>query len=82
MAQDEFDRLFTYMNKEFSVINKKLDTKADKGQIDSLINSVDGIIKRLDDDQANNAARDIILNRHDRWIHEIAYKDGIKLSRP
>lgn len=40
MAQDEFTKLFTYMQKGFSVINAKLDQKAEKKQVEKLLGAI------------------------------------------
>jgi len=40
MAQDEFTKLYTFMQKEFSVINEKLDQKAEKKQVEELLGAV------------------------------------------
>lgn len=80
MVQDEFTKLFQHMNKRFDAIEKQLDNTATKNQFDYLIKTLDGFLKRLDNIEANNAARDIQYARHDRWLHQIAQKAGVKLS--
>lgn len=40
MARDEFTKLFTYMQREFALINEKLDQKAEKKQVDKLLGAV------------------------------------------
>jgi uncharacterized protein YoxC len=48
--------------------------------IDRLTNTIDGFVKRLDDIETDNTARDAQLARFDRWIHQIAKKTGVKLE--
>lgn len=80
MAEDEFIKLFNHMNKRFDVIERRLEDTASKSQLNTLIKTIDGFLKRLDDIEANNAARDIQYARHDRWLQQIAQKTGVKLS--
>ena len=72
-------RLDTH-SKEFQEIHKRLDNTATKQQVDSLIKTVDRFIKRLDDMEAENAARDHKIDRLEHWIEQIAEKTGVKLS--
>ena len=48
--------------------------------IDRLTKTIDGFVKRLDDMEIDNTARDAHLARLERWIHEIANKTGVKLK--
>ena len=80
MAQDEFTKLFNHMNKRFDKLEKQLDNNATKKQLDNLIVTIDGFLKRLDNIEADNMARDLQYARHDRWIHQLANKTGIELK--
>jgi chromosome segregation ATPase len=42
--------------------------------------SVDGLAKRIADDDAERGAMARQLERHDRWVHELADKMGVALS--
>lgn len=72
-------KLFKHMNKRFDAIEQQLNNTTTKDQFDHLIKTLDGFLKRLDNIEANNAARDIQYARHDRWLHQIAQKAGVKL---
>lgn len=80
MSQDEFTKLFVYMSKRFDDIDAKLDAKADKVDLDKIYTHLDGILKRLDDDDAERAAIITQLDRHEGWIHQLAAKTAAKLS--
>jgi predicted nuclease with TOPRIM domain len=60
----------------------RLEARADKLEEDfgRLQNTLDAFLKRLDDIEKDNAARDIQLARFERWIQQIADKTGVKLD--
>lgn len=45
-----------------------------------LIGTLDTFLKRLDNIETDNAARDVQLARLERWIEQIAVKTGVKLE--
>ncbi|MHB1865383.1 MAG: hypothetical protein ACYCPS_04485 [Candidatus Saccharimonadales bacterium] len=45
-----------------------------------LIDTLDTFLKRLDNIEADNAARDVQLARLERWIEQVAVKTGVKLE--
>jgi septal ring factor EnvC (AmiA/AmiB activator) len=47
---------------------------------DHLITTLDTFLKRLDDIETDNHARDAQLARLERWIEQIATKTGVKLE--
>jgi hypothetical protein len=77
MAEDEFTKLFNYMEKRFNNIEAKLEGKADGNRLYSSLNA---IMKRLDTDIVERGAMNNQLNRHERWIQHLAAKVGTKLS--
>jgi len=46
---------------------------------DHLITTLDGFIKRLDDQEQENAARDAHLERLDRWVRQVAERLQMEL---
>lgn len=67
----------------------RLDTRLDRletdvaglnQKYDHLITTLDSFLKRLDDMEANNTARDAQLARLERWIEQVAAKTGVKLE--
>lgn len=67
------------MERRFEEVHKELQTKASAAQLDAILNAIDGINKRLDDDAQERAAMNSQLNRHDRWIHHLAHHTHAKL---
>jgi predicted nuclease with TOPRIM domain len=78
MSQDEFKKLFKYIQ-EF-----REEVKAENvellNSINQLTNTIDRFIKRLDDIETDNTARDAQIARIERWIEQIAQKTGVKLE--
>lgn len=58
--------------------------KADVAELhvkyDRLLNTMDAFIKRIDDNEAENAARDSQLARLEKWVEQIAKETGVKLQ--
>lgn len=76
---DEFGfKLFKYLDKRFAEVNKRIDLLDEK--YDKLMTTLDAFLKRLDDIEKDNHARDAQLARFERWIQEIAKKTGVKLE--
>ena len=48
--------------------------------IDSLVTSIDGLAKVIDDLQVEYSAIKVQMNRHERWIKQIAEKAGLSLK--
>lgn len=69
-----FDGVDTHLDKIDDII-ASLDKK-----YDHLITTLDAFLKRLDDIEADNIARDAQLARLERWIEQVAAKSGVKLE--
>lgn len=80
MSEDEFSKLFRYVSEQFETVNRKLDEKASQHSLDSLTNAIDSFIKRLDNHDANMAARDSQLERLLEWARKVSAKTGIPLE--
>lgn len=76
----EFAIFAGQMNKRFDEIDKKLEAKAGMKQVDQVLNTVDGIAKRLDTDDTEQAAMGHQLKRHESWISQLAKSTGTNLS--
>ena len=46
---------------------------------DHLVTTLDRFLKRLDDQEKENAARDAHLERLDRWVHQVAERLQMEL---
>jgi DNA anti-recombination protein RmuC len=71
-------KLFKHFDKRFDKIDKDIAEINDK--YDHLITTLDTFLKRLDNIEANDAARDMQLARHEKWLEQIAAKTGVKLT--
>lgn len=84
MKDDQFDKLFKYMQQEFATVNRRLDyleqNMATKDSIDRLIATMDGFIKRIDDNETELAARDAQFERLLAWARKVSDKTGIPLE--
>jgi tetrahydromethanopterin S-methyltransferase subunit B len=60
----------------------RLEKRVDKleVQFDRLNNTLNAFLKRLDDVEIDNHARDAQLARLERWIEQVATKTGVKLE--
>lgn len=79
MSQDEFTRLFKYMEERFDRIDTVLEKKADKEDIERLFGMVDSFAKRQEISDDERLVMVHQLDRLDRWTHELANKIGRKL---
>jgi hypothetical protein len=80
MSQDEFTKLFKYVEKRFDLIEKKLENTAAKEDLESLTNAVDGYAKKVDDATQEMLMLAHKVDRLERWINQIAAKTGIQLE--
>lgn len=67
--QDSFDRL-----------EKKVDSKASQESLDNLISTIDGFVKRLDDNEVEQASRDRQFDRLLEWARKVSEKTGVPLE--
>lgn len=68
------------MQKEFSVINEKLDQKAEKKQVEELLGAVADLGANLKSYHEELLALGSKVDRLERWVHQIAQATGVKLS--
>lgn len=79
MGDDQFTKLFKYMTERFDSLDQKLDRKADKADVERLINTMDDFIRRTTVNETEQAARDAQFARLVEWAHEVSEKTGIPL---
>jgi len=80
MSEDQFTKLFTYMERRFADLEFKLDAKADKVVVDRMLAALDHVLKRL---ESNEQERLVILHqlaRHEQWIDQLAAGTGVSLA--
>ena len=80
VTEDEFTRLFKYVEDFRNEVNTKLDEKASQSSLDRLTNTVDAFIKRLDNTEIDQAARDRQFDRLVAWARDVSVKTGIPLK--
>ncbi len=76
----QMDQLTSTMLEGFSRIDKELEKKASKEDINRLFNPMDKIAKQQEIDDDERLVMGHQLERLDRWVHEVADKIGYKLS--
>jgi len=80
------DKLAVFFGKFSRHFDKRFDqlesSKADRSQVEKLQNSVDGIVKRKDNDDTERATINYQLDRHQNRIDELADNTKTKLSTP
>ena len=79
MNDNQFTKLFKYIEEFRSEVNTKLDQKASQDSMDRLLNTLDGFLKRLDDIETEQSARDLQFDRLLEWAREVSKKTGIPL---
>jgi len=80
MNDDQFTQLFNYIEEFRSEVNTKLDQKASQDNMERLINTLDGFLKRLDDSEIEQSARDLQFERLLEWARDVSKKTGIPLK--
>lgn len=80
MNDDQFTRLFKYIEEFRTEVNIKLDQKASQDSMERLISTLDGFLKRLDDIETEQSARDLQFERLLEWAREVSKKTGIPLK--
>lgn len=79
----QFDRLYVYMEKRFDEIDKRLehveDSMATKDSINHLINTMDDFIRRIENNEIEQASRDAQFARLVVWAREVSKKTGVPL---
>lgn len=80
MSEDEFTKLFKYMQAEFNKINSRLEETATKEELDRLTNAVDTYAKKVDEYTQEMLMLAHKVERLEKWINQIAAKTGVKLE--
>jgi uncharacterized coiled-coil DUF342 family protein len=79
-----FSELIEYLDEKFTNIDEKLEdlreNKADKSDVNNLLNAIDAYAKKADAYFQEMVMLAHKVDRHERWIHQLAEKLGIKLE--
>ena len=76
----QLDKIATIIVKGFDRIEKALDKKADKTDLDRALGLLDSIAKQQETDEQERLAMGHQIERVEGWSHELADKMGHKLS--
>lgn len=76
----QLDKLISAMVKGFDRIDKILEQKADKADLERLYGLADSLAKRQEICDQERLVMGHQLERHNRWMHSLADKAGIQLS--
>lgn len=68
------------MQKEFAIVNEKLDKKAEKNQVDKLLGTVSNLAGDVREYHDELIASGSQTDRHERWIRQVAQETGVKLN--
>lgn len=78
--EKDFSELIEYLDKKFTKIENILDTKADKSDVDKLFTAVDAYAQKADAYFQEMVVLSHKVDRHEKWLLQIADKLGIKLE--
>jgi len=79
MKEDEFTKLFKYVQKRFDLMDQKMDDKSSQASLDRLTNTIDSFVKRLDDSEIEQVSRDAQFERLLDWARKVSKKTGVPL---
>lgn len=80
MDDDQFAKLFRYIEEFRSEMNTRLDEKASQASMDQLVNTIDGFVKRIDNNEIEQASRDMQFERLLEWARKVSEKTGIPIK--
>lgn len=61
-------------------MNTRLDEKASQASMDQLVNTIDGFVKRIDNNEIEQASRDMQFERLLEWARKVSEKTGIPIK--
>lgn len=79
-SDEEFARLFSYMEQRHTDIEVHLQEKADKKDVDTIIKTLDQVIKNQEINTDERLVMGHQLDRHNRWLNQLAKKIGYELT--
>jgi hypothetical protein len=78
MSDDQFTKLFKYIEEFRSDVNKRFDET--NGRIDRVMDAVLELAKRQEINDEERLVMGHQLDRLDAWVHQLADKIGVTLS--
>ena len=80
MNDDQFLKLFNYVQEMRTEMNERLDKTASRDSMDRLINTMDRFLGRLEDGEIEQAANDARFDRLLEWAKKVSAQTGIPLE--
>ena len=81
---NQVDEKFNQVDKQFNQVDSRLGNlqadKADKEDVNNLLNAIDSYAKKADAYFEEMLSLSHKVDRHEKWFHQIADKLGIKLE--
>ncbi len=78
--KNDFSELIEYLDERFTKIEKQLESKAEKEDVQVLMDSVDAYSKKADTYFQEMVMLSHKVNRHEKWLRQVAEKLEIKLD--
>jgi hypothetical protein len=76
ILNEALGKLYVKLDNRIAMIE---DAMASKKQVSQLITSIDGLAKRVADDDVERSAMTAQLDRHENWIKQTSSKLGVEL---
>lgn len=80
MNDDQFTKLFAYIEDFRNEVNAQFGETAKKSSLDKLTNTIDGFVKRLDINESEQQAKEAQFERLLEWAREVSKKTGVPLN--
>ena len=80
MNEDQFTKLFKYVEEFRGEMNQKFDDAATAESLNRLVNTVDAFVKRIDDNETEALMTKNQFNRLLEWARKVSEKTGIPLE--
>jgi hypothetical protein len=80
LTEQDIERIVAVVATKQEVAEIRDDVKAVRELTGQVLTGLDGIAKAIDDLKMEYAAVKLQLDRHDRWIRELAEKVGLPLK--
>lgn len=76
----DFSELIEYLDKKFAETAKQKDLDILTERVNSLVTSIDNLVKSITDYHEEQIAMSEKMNIHEKWIRQLAEKIGLKLE--
>jgi hypothetical protein len=79
MSEDQFTKLFTYMEKRFDEMNQRF-AKVDS-QFDQVYTLIDEVLKNQETEAQKRLVIARQLDRHEEWVNRASQQVGVRYER-